>query len=223
MIKKIFTANLQANKDFEKAIIAAAKDTIKNEFANLKRDITSETREIIIGELQRHKTYQALAKRSRLRHELGVTQEVAELLLSSLKKLMRERIRVDLRSGTGKTLFSVNLQILDIKDNELDFLPGSSYKTTNSEGRSSVVEYFKWITTRGTEVILTDFINTDEGFAAKSRTNSGMIMLKKAGGVFRVDLAHAATEQNNLIVTSALKALPVLEEMMRKYLKRMFT
>jgi hypothetical protein len=219
MIRKTFTSNLKLDiKNFENQIKKKVYSSIQKSFSQIKSNVEDEAKEIILARLKDHKTYNALTSKSLLFGELGLTHEVSQAFLNDLISLISSRITLSIIKGSGDIIATFKLILLDIKEEDIFSLPSSKYLSVNAKGKSTLIEFGKWILTRGLEVVVIDHKATSEGFAVASRSDTGMIMIKRDGFFYRVNSAHAGTFDDNMITQSIIESVSDIESMMKKKL-----
>ena len=223
MIKKNFSANIKINEDeLRKSIFDGVYSQIRSNFSKIKKPVEDATRSAIIKNLRNHKVYKALKYKSPLTADLGLTQFVSDTFLASVESLISSRVKLEVQRGNQNTIAIFKLTLLEIKDNEIFDLPGASYISKNKKGEESLVEFAKWILQKGSQIILTDWFATEEGFSAKSRSNQGSIMIESAGRIFRIKPGYQGTDDKNLVIDSALDSIDEVVKILIRSLVKIF-
>lgn len=206
-------------KQFEKVIRQAIKDKLSSGFDKVKSSLEEATRKLVIQGIREQPAYHHILH-GRLKNELGLTDEVAQTFMTGLEDLIKKKIKLHYKMGSGKTIATIILDLLVLNLDEIYSLPGASYI---SEPSGSTINWSLWTLEKGLEIIVGGYDVSREGTSVKSRSSSGMVMIKSGNKMWRMPRGLSGTKESNYIVNGIVTKIDEIELAMIRSVMKIFS
>jgi hypothetical protein len=182
--------------------------TINTRLTGLEIDIKRKISELIQEAIRNSPVYIALSGgEGKLRTQLGIVSPKADMDFI-LRKMIQGINVTPLVFNSSGTKFTAQLTATAIASDFIDLLSSGLgvYTSTNTQGKSTEVEWLKWLLTKGTADIIVGYI-VKENVPDYSRTQDA-IMVKNKSRAWFMPVDYAGTVEDNFITraTDTVKA-----------------
>ena len=181
-------------KSFEEGAIKEIQKVLTRSYSKIQNGVLKSLRTIVRERIMESPEYNSIVGGT-LKGELGLPDGISRI--TAIIEAWVLSIRVKVKAGSGKSLGSLSIQMIDSSYSDVLGLAESVLRYTNRKGKSVSLDWLKWLLTEGGSTIVSEY-----EFTPSSRGRTGLGVMIKSRGGWKVPAQFAGVANDNFVTRS---------------------